>query len=113
MSPVREVNILPKVEENELGAVLRLSRQMAGLSEENMAKACRVGQSMISMIESGQREPSLKIIRTYAHETGHEGLIATVAAAVLNGGDESDLIALIRKSVRLETAFSLATERVG
>jgi transcriptional regulator with XRE-family HTH domain len=67
---------------------LRLEK---GLSQEKMAKACKVSTSHISMIERGERVPSLKILSRIAK-------ILTVPSGTLMNEDlSSDLAVLMER----------------
>lgn len=46
---------------NTLGVKLRTLREAKGLSQEHLAAAVQVRQSMISEIERGNKTPSLKL----------------------------------------------------
>lgn len=91
---------------NDLAAVLEMTRTRAGLSQEYMAKKCGCGQSMIAMVEKGEREPSLKMLRVYAQETESTGLIEIVGAAYI-GHDPANLVEWVSESLRYKMAFNM------
>jgi predicted nucleotidyltransferase/DNA-binding XRE family transcriptional regulator len=53
------------------GALLREARISAGLSQTELAARAGVAQSVISVYESGQRQPSLRTLATLIEATGH------------------------------------------
>jgi predicted nucleotidyltransferase/DNA-binding XRE family transcriptional regulator len=53
------------------GALLREARIHAGLSQTQLAARAGVAQSVISVYESGQRQPSLLTLATLIEATGH------------------------------------------
>jgi predicted nucleotidyltransferase/DNA-binding XRE family transcriptional regulator len=55
----------------ESGALLREARIRAGLSQTELAARAGVAQSVISVYESGQRQPSLLTLATLIEATGH------------------------------------------
>lgn len=97
------------LEEQELAGVLKLTRQMAELSQEYMARRCKCSQSMIAMVENGEREPSLRMLRIWAEETKHEALVSLVGGAYIGRQDESELVEIVSESVRYKIAFDVAS----
>lgn len=64
-------------------AVLKMCREMAGLSQEYMAKKCGCSQSMIAKVESGERELTVSMLQVYAEETGEPWLKLITASDVI------------------------------
>lgn len=95
---------------NDLAMVLEATRLRAGLSQENMAKMCGCSQSMIALVEKGEREPSFKICRIWGKATGQMALIKLVGGASI-GEDEDDdlhgLVEIIGESVRMRVATQI------
>jgi HTH-type transcriptional regulator/antitoxin HipB len=65
------------------GQILQWAREMAGLTQEQLAVRARTGQAAISQIERGQLEPSLARLRSLVALTGHE-LDTTVSPRALS-----------------------------
>ena len=83
--------------EKSLGRKIRIARQRAGLTQEELA--ARVGRTSesISNIERGQQEPSIKTIQSLARELG-------VPAAEFFEDDEGGSA---RSGQRIELEFRL------
>ena len=60
-------------------AVLRAARQRARLSQTDLARRAGIAQSVISVYESGPREPSLPTLPPLIEATGHPLAIDVVA----------------------------------
>jgi predicted nucleotidyltransferase/DNA-binding XRE family transcriptional regulator len=56
-------------------ALLREARTRAGLTQSELAKAAGVAQSVISAYETGNRTPSLPMLRKLVEATGHDLVI--------------------------------------
>jgi ribosome-binding protein aMBF1 (putative translation factor) len=67
-SYVREYDALD--EEFALAAVLIDARAKAGLSQEEVAERMRTSQQIVSRLEGGRGNPSLKTLRRFAKATG-------------------------------------------
>lgn len=65
------------------GALIRLAREKAGLSQQDLASLVGVGRTQISRIETGERGASLKTLRGVARALGLD-------PSVLIGGSSSD-----------------------
>jgi transcriptional regulator with XRE-family HTH domain len=65
------------------GQILRRARELAGLTQDQLAVRAGTGQAAISQIERGQLEPSLARLRGLVALTGHE-LGATVRPRALS-----------------------------
>lgn len=52
--------------EKAFGAVLREAREKAGLSQDQLAHDAGLHRTYISLLERGQRQPSLRAITTLA-----------------------------------------------
>lgn len=50
--------------------VIKMCREAAGLSQEYIAKKCGCSQSMIALVEKGERELTYRMLRVYAKEIG-------------------------------------------
>lgn len=94
------------LEQSQLGVVLKMARSQAGISEEYMAKRCKCSQTMVSLMEKGEREPSLKVLRVYAEETGQSAWISLASSAYI-GRDDIGLVNFVSQSVKAQMAVSL------
>ena len=56
--------------ETKLGKTIRILRQAKGLKVNDLAKQAAVSPSLISLIESSQRQPSIDILRRIADAVG-------------------------------------------
>ncbi|MCR9096302.1 MAG: helix-turn-helix domain-containing protein [bacterium] len=63
--------------QKRFGVVIRRRREVAGLSQEGLADAAGLHRTYISLLERGQRNPSLEVIAALA-----EGLETTMASLV-------------------------------
>ena len=75
----------PKGElEQIFGSVLRALRNECGLSQESLALEAELDRTFISMLERGQRLPSIATLRAVARPLGLTGaeLMARVEAAL-------------------------------
>ena len=54
------------------GSLLRDARRRSGLSQAELAERAGIAQSVVSVYESGRREPSLATIARLVRATGHE-----------------------------------------
>jgi predicted nucleotidyltransferase/DNA-binding XRE family transcriptional regulator len=59
--------------------LLRAARQRARLSQTDLARRAGIAQSVISVYESGRREPSLPTLTRLIEATGHQLAIDVVA----------------------------------
>ncbi len=91
---------------NELAMVLEMTRARAELTQEYMAKRCGCSQTMIALVEKGERDPSLKMLRVYAEETSQSALIGLASGAYV-GNDETQLVSMITESVKFQVAMML------
>ena len=57
------------------GAVLRDARKRARLSQTDVARRAGVAQSVVSVYESGRREPSIRTLERLVAATGHRMVI--------------------------------------
>ncbi len=57
-------------DEFALAAALIDARVQAGLSQQALAERMRTSQQAVSRLEGGTANPSLKILRRFAHATG-------------------------------------------
>lgn len=55
---------------SKLGRTIRILRQAKDLKVNDLAKAAKVSPSLISLIESGERQPSIDILRRIADALG-------------------------------------------
>lgn len=94
------------LEQSQLGAVLKMARTQAGISEEYMAKRCKCSQTMISLIERGERMPGLPILRVYAEETNQAAWISLASSAYI-GRDDMSLVNFVSQSVKAQMAVNL------
>jgi len=63
--------------QSRFGRVVRRRREAAGISQEALAEQAGLHRTYISLLERGQRNPSLEVIRAVA-----KGLGATMAELV-------------------------------
>jgi uncharacterized protein len=54
------------------GALLRVARTSAGLSQADLGRRAHIAQSVVSAYESGRREPALSTLRRLVAATGHQ-----------------------------------------
>jgi predicted nucleotidyltransferase/DNA-binding XRE family transcriptional regulator len=68
------IRYAPLVANNDVlaGALLREARVSAGLSQAELAARAGVTQSVVSVYESGHRQPALPTLAALIHATGHE-----------------------------------------
>ena len=64
-----------EVDKHASGKVLREARLRAGLSQSELARRAGVAQSVISVYESGRRQPALTTLASLVTPTGHDLLI--------------------------------------
>ncbi|WP_020650188.1 helix-turn-helix domain-containing protein [Solimonas variicoloris] len=66
------------------GAVLRLARTKVGLSQEALALACDMDRTYISMLERGERQPTLGTVFALSEQLGvtAESLVAQTGKAL-------------------------------
>lgn len=66
--------------QRKFGRVVRRQREAAGLSQELLAERAGLHRTYISLLERGQRNPSLEVIRAVAKGLGTTmaGLVAEV-----------------------------------
>lgn len=55
---------------DDLGKTIRILREAKGYSMSEMARRCGVSTPFVSLVEKGDREPSLKVLRRMAKTLG-------------------------------------------
>jgi transcriptional regulator with XRE-family HTH domain len=71
----------------ELGRTIRILRQAKSLKLGELAKRSRVSIPFLSLLESGEREPSLAVLRRIANVIG----VPSEALVILGMGSETQL----------------------
>lgn len=61
------------------GSVLREARQRSGMSQAELARRARVSQSVISVYESGRREPGMAMLVKLVEASGNQLLVEVKA----------------------------------
>lgn len=64
-------------------AVIKTCREAAGLSQDYMAKRCGCSQTMIAMVEKGEKPLTVDMLKVYAEETNEPWLNLIVAGDVI------------------------------
>jgi transcriptional regulator with XRE-family HTH domain len=65
---------------------IRIARTLAGLSQRELATKVRLDPSLVSMLETGKRKPSLSTVERIADELGIPSYLFTLLAS-----EEADL----------------------
>jgi transcriptional regulator with XRE-family HTH domain len=67
------------------GGVLRVARTRAGLSQEALALACEIDRTYVSLLERGERQPTLSTLFALADQLGvaADTLVAQTGNALL------------------------------
>ena len=52
------------------GAVLRAARTEAGISQEALGLACEIDRTYVSLLERGERQPTLSTVFTLCEQLG-------------------------------------------
>ena len=88
----------------EIGKMLTSAREAAGLGIEYMARkyGCRTGH--LSMVETGRREATARMIQMYAAETKHPEI-----GLALMGWDISNVMSILEAGVRGKMALQILT----
>lgn len=94
------------IDKSQLAFVLEAARTRAGLTQEQLAKLINFSRSAIAMVEAGEREPTLQMLREWGRVTGHSELIAIVSKGYI-GEDHSGLVGILEENVRLRTVVGL------
>lgn len=68
-----------------IGNTIKMLRNAAGMSQKEFAKQTGVSSSLVSLIESGSREPTIIYLRTVSKVTG-----APFSALFAQSGDAPD-----------------------
>ena len=66
MAPIRQLNPVAVA----FGAVLRAARTHAGLSQEALGLACEIDRTYVSLLERGERQPTLGTLFALAGQLG-------------------------------------------
>ena len=53
-----------------IGIVMKNLREVAGLSQKELARRLNISGSSLSLFENGEREPSLTLIKSFSRELG-------------------------------------------
>jgi transcriptional regulator with XRE-family HTH domain len=97
-----------------LGEAIRISRSFIGLSQKQLAEQIGVTNGYLSQIESGDREPSQKILRDIASSIGISTSSLMFFAENLSDGEgENDRQARQRFGRRILRALAKIDEEAG
>lgn len=88
-----------------VGAVIRSLRGAAGMNQRQLADSVGISASMLSLVESGRREPTIRLLRDIARELEIPAAVLLVGALT---GDPDDLRSLPPKEA--EKVRSLAAQ---
>lgn len=66
------------------GAVLRAARMEAGISQEALGLACEIDRTYVSLLERGERQPTLSTVFALSEQLGvaPESLVARTGKAL-------------------------------
>lgn len=90
----------------ELGRAIRIVRQAKDFKVSDLAERAAVSVPFVSLIESGDRQPSLQVLRRIADALGVPSEVLIVLAQPRNG----TLATSGRKATRLATAIRKLVE---
>lgn len=93
---------------SEFKTRLRMLRESAGLTQEDMAKALGISRTRLASYEQGQREPGLELLEEIADyfNVDMDYLIGRNEQNTLNGMDLDELIEYIHKSPEYKILLS-------
>ena len=73
-----------------LGAYIRTQRQLADLSQRQLAAMTNVSNAYLSQIERGLHQPSVKVLRSIAEALNLSGDALMARAGLVSHGQEQD-----------------------
>ena len=73
-----------------LGAYIRNQRQLADLSQRQLAAMTNVSNAYLSQIERGLHQPSVKVLRSIAEALNLSGEALMARAGLVSPGQEQD-----------------------
>ncbi len=103
-----------------LGGVIRSLRLAGGVSQAELAQSIDVSASLLSMIESGRREPTLRVLRLIADRLGLAAGVLFAAALAQEAGESGNralrevtetLIDAAKKQVLAHAMFQTSAEQ--
>lgn len=101
----------------ELGTAIRIARQACGVRQSALAKAIGLSTGYLSLVEAGERNISLVLLRRIATELNipSEALIvlAMPGTTTLSDSHASDLSRLIRETADAEQRLKAKIRKEG
>lgn len=73
--------------DGEAARLLRRARELAGLTQDELASRAGVSQSVISAYETGRREPGMRMLRRLIEASGQELSVDVETTRSLGGAD--------------------------
>lgn len=72
----------------EVGAILRMFREMSGYTQEGLAAKIHSNRNSISRIETGKDMPEVDVFVQWARVTGMSGVAKAYLAQLLDGDEQ-------------------------
>jgi transcriptional regulator with XRE-family HTH domain len=84
----------------EVGALLRMCREMAGLSQDALAQQLHSNRNTISRIENGKDMPEIDLIVNWAIATRATGIVEAYLSQQLRGQEQAQAFFQIMHAIR-------------
>jgi transcriptional regulator with XRE-family HTH domain len=99
-----------QISEEDFGLLLELTRIRAGLSQEQMAKHCKISLSAVQQFERGENFQKLntRVVKEWGKKTQRSGLLAVGFSAYL--GDTNESLKSLIEMVQANTRFQVGEE---
>ena len=88
------------------GAFVKAQRQLANISQRQLAKASGMSDSYLSQIERGQYRPSAEVLRGIAQALGMAPAALFTQFGLLDIGDEQSARVGVEEAIRLDESLN-------
>ena len=88
------------------GAFVKAQRQLANISQRQLAKASGMSESYLSQIERGQYRPSAEVLRGIAQALGMAPAALFTQFGLLDVSDEQSTPVSVEEAIRLDESLN-------